>query len=138
MVPKAASKILLGAVALLGLINLMRGSIHFFAPDGGLTNIAGLDISQNRDVILFFIGAVGAGQITMGLIELYAVWRYRDYVFPLLILHLVGSVLSLFLFFVWRPLPVVPPGQYGAVVSFVFFGLIAAREIYLRAKHDGA
>lgn len=138
MAPHAPSKILLGAVTLLGLINLMRGTIHFFAPDGGLTNIAGLDISQNRDVILFFIGAVGAGQITMGLVELYAVWRHRSFVFPLLVFHLAASVLGLFLFFVWRPLPVVPPGQYGAVVSFVFFGLIAAREIYLRAKHDGA
>ncbi|MGV8995584.1 MAG: hypothetical protein ACOH12_01395 [Parvibaculaceae bacterium] len=130
-----ASKLMLAAVALLGLINLGRGSIHLFAPDGGLTDIAGLDISQGRDVILFFIGAVGAGQITMGLVELYAVWRHRDFVLPLLAFHMVGAVLGLFLFFIWRPLPVVPPGQTGAVVSFVIFGLIIAREIYLKAKH---
>ena len=134
MEKQPASKLLLAAVAILGLINLGRGSIHFFAPDGGLTSIAGLDIAANRDIILFFIGGVGAGQIVMGLVELYAVWRHRDFVFPLLAFHMVGSVLGLFLFFVWRPLPVVPPGQTGAVVSFVVFGFVVLREIYVRAK----
>jgi len=132
-----ASKLLLAAVALLGVINIGRGSIHLFAPDGGLTDIAGMDITQNRDIVLFFIGAVGAGQITMGLVELFAVWRARDFAFPLIVFHMVGAALGLFLFFFWRPLPVVPPGQTGAVLSFLVFGFVMLREIFVRKKQRG-
>jgi hypothetical protein len=136
MFDRPASRIAVGGIVLLGLINLVRGSIHLFAPDGGLTDIAGIDLSQGRDIILFFIGAVGVGQLTLGLVDLAVAWRFRGMVLPLLVIHMVGSCLGLFLFFVQRPLPVTPPGQYGAVVSFVVFGLITLREFVLNPVHD--
>lgn len=126
------SRIATGAIALLGVLNLGRGSIHLFAPHGGLTEIAGIDLSQGKDIILFFIGAVGVGQITLGLLDLFVAIRHRAMVLPLLLIHWVGMALAVFLFFIQRPLPVTPPGQYGAVASIVIFGIIAIRELLLR------
>lgn len=125
------TRLALAAVGLLGLVNLVRGSIHLFAPDGGLTAIAGLDLSAARQTILFFIGAVGVGQITLGLVDFLVVIRHREAVFPLLLVHLAGMALGLFLFFVLRPLPVAVPGQYGAVFSFLIIGVITVREFML-------
>jgi hypothetical protein len=125
------TRLALAAVGLLGLVNLVRGSIHLFAPDGGLTAIAGLDLSTARQTILFFIGAVGVGQITLGLVDFLVVLRHREVVFPLLLVHLAGMALGLLLFFVLRPLPVAVPGQYGAVFSFLIIGVITVREFML-------
>ncbi|MGB3809468.1 MAG: hypothetical protein WA943_05185 [Parvibaculum sp.] len=133
----APSKLAILAIGLLGVINLARGSIHFFAPDGGLTSIAGLDLSTARQTIVFFIAAVGAGQITLGILDLYVIARHRAMVRPLLVIHLVGMALGLFLFLVWKPLPVVVPGQYGAVFSFLLLSVITAREFWLW-KRNGA
>ena len=130
------SRIAIYAIALLGLLNLGRGSIHLFAPHGGLTDIAGIDLSQGGETILFFIGAVGVGQITLGLLDLFVAFRHRAMVLPLLLIHLVGMVLAVFLFYVQRPLPVTPPGQYGAVASLVIFGIIAIRELLLRNRRE--
>lgn len=129
------SRIALAALLVLGLVNLVRGGIHFFAPDGGLTAIAGLDLATSRSTILFFIGAVGSGQIAFGLVDLLVALRHRSLVLPLLVIHLIETALALFLFFVWRPLPVVVPGQYGAVFSFIIFGLITMREFLHESRN---
>lgn len=130
------SRVAICAIVLLGVVNLGRGSIHLFAPHGGLTDIAGIDLSQGGDAILFFIDAVGVGQITLGLLDLFVVLRRRDKVLPLLLIHWVGMALTIFLFFVQRPLPVTPPGQYGAVGSIIILGIIAIRELLLRKRRE--
>ena len=48
-------------LALFALINLARGSIHAFAPDGGAHSIAGLDLSTNARTILSLFARLGAG-----------------------------------------------------------------------------
>ena len=131
------SRLALAAIGVLGAVNLVRGSIHLFAPDGGLTAIAGLDLTAGRRIILFFIGAVGVGQITLGAVDLLAAFRHRALVLPLLLIHMGELALGLLLFLYLRPLPVVVPGQYGAVFSFVVVGVISMREI-LRGRADGA
>ena len=55
----SASRIAVALLVLFGAVNLVRGSIHLFSADGGLIDIAGLDLSAARETILFFIGAVG-------------------------------------------------------------------------------
>jgi hypothetical protein len=116
------------AVALLGLINLGRGGIHLFAPDGGLDVIAGLDSGTSSAIVLTFIGAVGAGQLTMAAVDLAAVWRFRSFVRPLLLIHTAQAALAVFLLFVWRPLPHAVPGQWGALAALVVIGFVAALE----------
>jgi hypothetical protein len=120
-------------IALLGLINLGRGGIHLFAPDGGLEVIAGLNIAEAPQLVLSFIGAVGAGQITMALVDFAAVAFYRPFIRPLLLIHTAQAALAVFLMFVWRPFPHAVPGQWGALAALVVIGLFAAIE-YSRTK----
>lgn len=133
---QSPSRVAIAALSLLGAVNLVRGSIHLFAPDGGLTDIAGLDLGQARDIALFFIGAVGIGQLAFGAVDLLVATRYRAMALPLLMVHLGELGLGLFLFFLWRPLPHAVPGQYGAVFSFVAVGIITAWEL-ARGRANG-
>lgn len=120
------------AIAVLGLINFGRGSIHVFAPDGGLQMIAGLDTTAAPQLALSLIAAVGAGQIAFGLVDFLAVFFQRSLIKPLLLIHTAQLALGVFLLFVWRPMPHDIPGQWGAIVSLVVVGLIAALEISRR------
>jgi hypothetical protein len=130
------SRLSLAVVALLGLINLGRGSIHMFAPDGGLEMIAGLDISTAPQILLSFIAAVGAGQLSFALVDFTAVVRFRTFARPLLLIHTAQQILTVFLLFVWRPLPHDVPGQWGALAALVIIGFFTALE-YSR-KSDAA
>ena len=131
------SRLSLAVVAILGLINLGRGSIHMFAPDGGLEMIAGLDISTAPQILLSFIAAVGAGQLSFALIDFTAVVRFRTFVRPLLLIHTAQQILTVFLLFVWRPLPHDVPGQWGALAALVIIGFFTALE-YSRKPHVAA
>lgn len=131
------STLSLAAVALLGLINLGRGGIHLFAPDGGLEMIAGLDMGASRAIVLSFIGAVGAGQLTMAAVDFAAVAFFRPFVRPLLLIHTLQAALAVFLLFVWRPLPHDVPGQWGALAALVVIGLVTTIE-YSRTRHAAA
>jgi hypothetical protein len=122
------SRVSLVVIALLGLINLGRGGIHVFAPDGGLEMIAGLDISTAPAIALSLIGAVGAGQIAFALVDLAAVALYRPFVRPLLLVHTIQQALAAFLLFAWRPLPHDVPGQWGALAALIVLGFFAALE----------
>ena len=124
-------------VAGLGLLNLGRGAIHVFAPDGGLQMIAGLDTSAAPQIALSLIAAVGAGQIAFGLVDLVAVAAFRAFVRPLLLVHTLQQLLAVFLLFVWRPLPSDVPGQWGALTLLVIVGFFAALE-YSRKDHASA
>lgn len=128
MLTRTPLKLSVVLIAFLGVINLVRGSIHLFAPDGGLEAIAGLDISQASAVVLSFIGAVGVGQLTMALVDLTAAGFCRSFVRPLLLIHTVQAVLAVFLLFVWRPLPHAVPGQWGALIAAVLIALVMAIE----------
>ena len=131
---QAPSNLSVAVVALLGLINLGRGAIHLFAPDGGLEMIAGLDMGASRTIVLSFIGAVGAGQLTMAAVDFSAAALFRPFVRPLLLIHTVQAALAVFLLFVWRPLPHDVPGQWGALVGLVLVGFFAALE-FSRPRH---
>lgn len=123
------SRLSIAVIALLGLVNLGRGAIHIFAPDGGLEMIAGLDISQSTAIVLAFIASVGAGQLTMALVDVAAVAFYRAFVRPLLLIHTASQALAVFVLFFWRPLPHEVPGQWGALIGLVVIGFFAALEI---------
>lgn len=136
MLTRTPLKLSVIVIALLGVINLARGTIHLFWSDGGLEAIAGLDISQASVVILSFIGAVGVGQLTMAMVDLSAAAFCRSFVRPLLLIHTVQAVLAVFLLFVWRPLPHAVPGQWGALVGAVLIALVMAIEF--SRKDDAA
>jgi len=100
--------LVLGAFALL---NLVRGSIHAFAPDGGAHSIAGLDLSNNAQTILSLFATLGLHQIVLGLFEGWiVVWR-RDLVRAVLVLQTVETALGVANLYFYRPLPVHVPGE---------------------------
>jgi hypothetical protein len=127
------SRFSIAVIAILGLINIGRGAIHMFAPDGGLEMLAGLDISQSTTIVLALIASVGAGQITMGLVDFAAAALYRPFVRPLMLIHVAQLALAVFLLFVWRPLPNDVPGQWGALAGLVIVGFFAAVEFSRKA-----
>jgi len=129
----APSRLALAAIAALGLINLGRGGIHLFAPDGGAVSIAGLDVTPAPQTILFLFGSLGVGQITLGLIDLAAVWRWWSFVRPLLAIHLVQLAVAMLALFVIKPPPVFVPGQWFNLALFVLMIAIAGWE-FLKAR----
>ena len=44
--PRAPSRVTLGLLTVLGLINLARGAVHVFLPDSGAGVIAHFDLTQ--------------------------------------------------------------------------------------------
>lgn len=129
----APSRLALAAVALIGAINLVRGGIHLFAPDGGAVSIAGLDISPAPQTILFLFASLGAGQIAFGLADLAAVWRWRSFVLPLLAIHAIQLALAMLALFVLKPPPIFVPGQWFNLALFAVVLAVTSRE-FLAAK----
>ncbi len=62
-------------VALIGMLNLFRGSIHTFLPDGGAGVIAGFDLSHSRQTIVFLFAVMGIEQLSLGVVDLISAFR---------------------------------------------------------------
>jgi hypothetical protein len=115
-------------LVVLGLLNLFRGGIHVFKSDGGAASIAGIDLSQNAEVILTLFAAMGVAQLLMGVIDLAVGLRFRALVPLLLGYHLVHQIAAALVVWWWKPLPVEAPGKFGAValIPVVALGLFSA------------
>lgn len=121
-------------VALLGLINLGRGGLHVFLPDSGAGQIAGFDLTQGGQAIVFLLAMVGVTQIGLGLADLAAALRYRMFVLPMLWVHAVQQSFAMWVFHVAKPPPVTPPGE---LFNTILFGLIlcaAILETYAQSR----
>lgn len=105
-------------LGLTGLINLVRGAIHAFAPDGGAHSIAGLDLGDDSATILSLFATIGLQQIVLGLFELYVSMRAQPLISLFLALQTVTTAVSLINLYAWRPLPVTIPGQPFNVALF--------------------
>lgn len=119
-------------LALLGVLNLVRGAIHAFAPDGGAHSIAGLDLSEARETILALFAAIGFMQMTLGAFELFVVARMRNLVTLFLALQAVQTALALANLYFWRPLPVEVPGQPLNAIALVI--VLIALAISMRSR----
>lgn len=98
-------------LALFALLNLVRGSIHAFAPDGGAHSIAGLDLTTNVQTILSLFATLGLHQIVMGLFEGWIVVLRRDLVRVALVLQTLETALGVANLYFYRTLPVHVPGE---------------------------
>jgi hypothetical protein len=118
---------------LFGAINLFRGSVHLFSSDGGAASIAGIDLSQNGEVILTLFAAMGLTQLLMAGIDFAVALRFRALA-PLVVgYHLIQQVGAALILWGWRPLPVDAPGKAGAlfilpVAALGFWAAIRRRE----------
>lgn len=115
---------------LVGALNLVRGSIHLFASDDGAGQIAGIDLSGDREVIVFLFAIMGLQQLAFGSLHLAVAVRYRSFVPLLLTLETLKQGVAVLCFY--KPLPVEAPGKYGAIVLLPMLAL--ALFLSLRAR----
>lgn len=87
----AASAWLLG---LLAIGTIVPGAIHYFLPDGGAELIAGLDLGDQRALVIGVFAWMGATQIPYGLAQLAVATRYRSLVPLFLALALLERALA--------------------------------------------
>lgn len=125
---RAPSRITVGLLVLLGLINLVRGSIHAFMPDSGAGVIAGFNLAQAGQTIVFLLAMIGAGQIGSGLIDLLVAARFRGLAAPLLAIELLRALIGLYIAFVSKSVGTDYPGAKGIVVSAIVLALAVAWE----------
>ena len=119
-------------LGLMVLINLARGSIHAFAPDGGAHSIAGLDITSSRQTILSLFAVLGFQQIVMGLFQLYVIAVRRELILLALVLQTVETALGVANLYFYRTMPVAVPGAaFNAVLLVV---LLLATGLALRQR----
>ncbi len=106
-----------------GLMNLGRGTIHTFKSDGGAASIAGIDLSQNGEVILSLFAAMGVGQLLMAVVDLAVGLRFRALA-PLLVgFYFVQQIAVSLVIWFWRPMPLEAPGKFGAVAMIAIAGV---------------
>jgi hypothetical protein len=128
------SGLAVAVVALLGLINLARGGLHVFLPDSGAGQIAGFDLSQGGQAIVFLLAMVGVTQIGLGLVDLAAALRYRMLVLPVLWINVAQQACAMYVFHVAKPPPVTPPGElFNAILAAAILGA-ALLETYAQIR----
>lgn len=126
--PRAPSRITLGLLTVLGLVNLARGAVHAFLPDSGAGVIAHFDLTQGGRTIVFLLAMIGAGQIASGLVELLVVARFRAFAAPLLAIELLRALLALYIAFISKSVGAGYPGAKGIVAAAVVLTLAVLWE----------
>jgi hypothetical protein len=134
----APSRLTLAALSLLGLVNLARGAIHAFLPDSGAGVVAGFDLSQGGQTIIFVLAAVGVSQMGSGLIDLLVAWRYRAFAVALLAVETGRALLVLFIAYAVKPPPHEIPGRLGMVATAVLLSFALAWELSRRFRARAA
>ena len=107
-------------LAMLGVLNLLRGGVHWLAPESGAGSIAGMDLStSSAPNIIFLLAAGGISQFAWGVVYLYIALRERRLLGAIFLLEALKSGALLFTEYVTKP-PVVPlPGRYLHMTTFV-------------------
>jgi hypothetical protein len=89
------NRIALWVFTILAIISTGRSIIHFLAPDGGAGSIAGLDLSQGAENIIFAFGLWGLSQLLYAFIQLLVAFRYRTLIplfYLILFLEIIGRM----------------------------------------------
>jgi hypothetical protein len=118
----------------LAALNLARGSIHLIVGDGGAGRIAGIDLSENREVIVFLFAVMGLHQLAFGVLDLVVALRYRSFVPLLLTVETVKQAIAVAVGWFYKPMPVEAPGKYGAILLLLL--LLPALLLSLRPRRE--
>lgn len=71
------------------LISLIRSLIHLFAPDGGASSIATIDLNiEGGDIIIGVFALWGSSQLLMAFVFLIVYFRYKNMI-PLMYLFII-------------------------------------------------
>ena len=102
--------IILGLHAIL---NIFRGSLHFFLPDGGSVIIADLDIGSGdqKQIIITIFAIMGAGQIIWGTLQFYILFYAKQMVAIVLTFTTILAGMGVSVLYIFKPLPGTVPGH---------------------------
>ncbi len=78
--------------------------------------IAGIDLSAEREVIVFLFAVMGLQQLTFAALHFGVALRYRSFVPLLISLETLKQAVAVVILWFYKPLPVSAPGKYGALV----------------------
>ena len=124
-------KIPIIVLGLHAIINIFRGSVHFFLPDGGSILIAGLDIGggDQKQIIVTIFASMGAGQIIWGALQFYILIYVKKMITVILSFTTILAGMGVSILYIFKPLPVIVPGHNNI---YVFVVLIIATIIAFR------
>jgi hypothetical protein len=110
-----------GFLAFIAVMTIIPGCIHYFVPDGGASEIAGLNLGADRATIIGVFAWMGASQIAFGIAELLVAIRYRSLTALFLLLVLLENSLDAVAMWITKSSPTGhhPPENYGALVIIV-------------------
>jgi len=95
------------------IINIFRGSIHFFLPEGGSIIIAGLDIGNGdqKQIIITIFAIMGAGQIIWGALQFYILFYAKQMIAVVLAFTTILAGMGVSVLYIFKPLPIIVPGH---------------------------
>ena len=119
-------------LALVAVLTIVPGLIHYFLPDGGAGVIAGIDLGAAGPTIIAVFAWYGALQIPFGLLLLAIALRYRPLVPLALMMVIIQQALGAWSAWLGKGSHSGhhPPEHYASVVSAVLalvFLLLALR-----------
>lgn len=120
-------------LTLLAIGTIVPGAIHYFLPDGGAEVIAGLDLGDQRVLVIGTFAWMGATQIPYGLAQLAVALRYRSLVPLFLALALIERTLAAIAGWITKGADAThhPPEHYIAVAlvpAILVFLLLSLRR----------
>lgn len=120
----------LAVLGLFACINVVRGGIHLFAPDGGAGSIAGLDLSRDAQTILALFAIIGINQLILGLFQVWIVLLRRNLLLVGLVLQAAFTLAGVLNLYLYRTFPVEIPGRMFNTVLLVFILAAVAVAFY--------
>jgi hypothetical protein len=106
-------------LAAAAVLTILPGLIHSFLPDGGAEAIAGLDLGDQRHLVISVFAWEGATQLALGFAMLAVALRYRPLTPLFLALLILERGLMTLQAWVLKPGPHHPPEHYASPVTVV-------------------
>ena len=120
-----------GYLILISCLELVTGSIHIFAPDGGANSIAGLTLNGGSATIIFLFASIGIGQVTNRIFTLLVAIKFRKLVIPVLIIELLKGIFLIILNFTSKGPENLYPREIGNFFTTPLIFVIIVISLYL-------
>jgi hypothetical protein len=125
-------KVMQTVLFLLGILDLLRGSFHWLAPDSGAHIIAGMSLNNpGGKNIVFLLATDGIGQIAWGALYIWVALRDPRNLRLMFLLEAARSAMILFTEFILKPPVPAVPGRFMHMATFAvatLFLLLSTRQ----------
>jgi hypothetical protein len=120
------SRIPFYAFVLIAIIGTVRSCIHMFAPDSGLSSIAGLNLNiSGAEDVIFFCSQWGAEQLIYVIIQWIVIIRYRSLIPVMWFIQFLETFLRMFIAHI-KPIIFMhtPPGAIEKIYLPLSLGML--------------